>query len=47
MSINSWTVDYQEADGVTGAGDECAAEEKGELVSLAMECGVLKLDISI
>ena len=38
VSINYWTIDVRAADGVTGAGHECAAEEKGELVSLAMVC---------
>ena len=42
VSINSWTVDVREADGVTGAGHVCVPEEKAELVSLAMACGVLK-----
>ena len=37
VSINSWTVDVRVADGVRGAGHECAAEEKAELVSRAIE----------
>ena len=37
VSINSWTVGVRVADGVRGAGHECAAEEKAELVSRAIE----------
>ena len=39
VSINSWTVDVRVADGVRGAGHECAAEKKAELVSRAIDRG--------
>ena len=42
VNINSWTVDVRVADGVKGAGHGYAAEEKAELVSLAMEYGILR-----
>ena len=37
VNINSWIVDVHEADAVTEANPEWAAEEKAELVSLAIE----------
>ena len=39
LNMNSWTVDAREAGGMTGAGHECAAEEKAGLASRAMVCG--------
>ena len=42
VNVNLWTVDFREAGGVTGTGDECVPEEKAGLVILVTLCGVLK-----
>ena len=41
VSINLWTADIREADGVTRAGQVYVPEENAELVSLAMGRGHL------